>query len=167
MSYGQQQIDIEVDADGNNRFVLQAVNINSSTFSALATRYRSGFSSDIGEGNITIFARNYSASPGYGGYFSFDGLDAEIILRANDGQGNIRMITGGNSVAQNTRMFIDNLGNVAIGAQAPASKLHIEGGALYLGDTSSEVILRAANGSCWSVGVSNAGVITSSSVPCP
>ena len=163
----QPQMDIEVDAQGNDRFVLQAVNINASSFSALATRYQSGFSTNVGEGNITIFARNYTASPGYGGYFSVDGLDAGVILRANDGQGDIRMITGGDSVSQNTRMLIDNLGNVAIGTQAPASKLHIEGGALYLGDTSSEIILRSADGSCWTVGISNVGVITTSSVPCP
>ena len=163
----QEQIDIEVDATGTDRFVLRAANTNSGGFSALATRFLSGQGSNIGEGNITAFARNYNALPGYAGFFDLDGLDNGLNLRASNPSGSIRFMTGGSSVSANTRFLINNVGNVGVGTQFPVSKLQVSGGVLYMSDPSSQVILRSSNGSCWSVSVSNTGTLSSTSTPCP
>ncbi len=59
-----------------------------------------------------------------------------------------------------------NTNGLGIGTQTPATKLETKGG-VYINDLQRGMIMKSADGRCWRVTVSNAGVLTSTLVDCP
>jgi hypothetical protein len=56
---------------------------------------------------------------------------------------------------------------VGVGTFAPAAKLQVLGGDVYVNTVGNGVILRSPNGSCFRTTVSNAGVLGTVGVACP
>jgi uncharacterized protein len=84
--------------------------------------------------------------------------DIAIVISLN---ANLGCITGdGCFVANNTN-------NVGVGTDNPKAKLQVKNGDVSLETVGTGVILKSPNGNCWRITVSNTGVISSVSVPCP
>ena len=62
---------------------------------------------------------------------------------------------------------VQNVNNVGIGQTAPASKLQVKDGDIYVETIGAGVILKSPDGKCWKLTVTNAGAIQAISVPCP
>jgi hypothetical protein len=60
--------------------------------------------------------------------------------------------------------FIVTMG---IGTTAPAERLQIADGDVYLSDVEAGVIMKSPDGQCWRMTVSNAGAPVFTSVACP
>ena len=58
-------------------------------------------------------------------------------------------------------------GRLGIGTTAPTSKLQVTGGDVYVNTIGNGLILKSSNGSCFRITVSDAGVLSASSVTCP
>ncbi|MEM6379186.1 MAG: hypothetical protein AAF705_13305 [Bacteroidota bacterium] len=65
------------------------------------------------------------------------------------------------------RLKIDGLGNVGVGTQRPQSRLHISSGDIYIEDVTSGVIMKAPNGNCWRMTVTNDGQPEFREITCP
>jgi hypothetical protein len=64
------------------------------------------------------------------------------------------------------RFTVKENGNTGIGTNNPNSKLQVVGGNVYIANPNS-LIITSPNGSCWLIGVSNAGALTTIATPCP
>jgi hypothetical protein len=64
------------------------------------------------------------------------------------------------------RFTVKENGNTGIGTNNPNAKLQVVGGNVYIANPNG-VIISAPNGTCWQIGVSNAGALTTIAVPCP
>jgi len=152
----QETFEVEVDAIGSDRIMAKFHNINNSSQSSARLSIYSGTVANQGSTEITSFANSYVASPGYAGYGTISNNSTGILLRSYTSTGNIRFLTGGGSIATNTRMFINPVGQVGFGTAAPAKKIHLKEGDLYLDTaTGSEVIMKSPDGTCFSVTVTN------------
>ena len=60
-----------------------------------------------------------------------------------------------------------NTAGTGIGTATPASRVHIQGGDVFISSASRGVILTSTDGGCWRVTVSNAGVLQAVRVDCP
>ena len=165
--YGQRKLSLEADAQSTDRIIFEAVNTNSSNLSAAILSIKSGSNAQEAEGLLSVYGKSYSGNPGYAGYLDISNGDTGLIFRSSDAAGNVRFLTGGNSVANNTRLFINASGNVGVGTDLPKSKLEIANGSLYLSDSASEIILKAPNNSCWAVSVDNSGNLMTEHATCP
>lgn len=65
------------------------------------------------------------------------------------------------------RMRINELGNVGIGTDKPAAKLHIADGDIYIEDISKGIIMKSPNGEFWRGTVDNSGILRFSKIDCP
>jgi len=164
---GQHKLELEVNSNGFDRELFKASNTINSSLSAAVMNISSGTGNLIGQGYISIFSQEYNGNNGYAGYFDLQGATKGVLLRASDPNGNIRFLTGGNTIATQTRLFINPLGQIGIGTDSPSSALEVANGAVYLSSPSSTMILTSPNGSCWNITVSNAGALTTTSGPCP
>ncbi|PYS50159.1 MAG: hypothetical protein DMF68_08100 [Acidobacteria bacterium] len=72
----------------------------------------------------------------------------------------------GNQVGSNNIALVPASGNVGIGTSDPKARLHVAGGNLYVANPNG-VIITSPNGACWLLTVSNAGALSSISIPCP
>ena len=73
----------------------------------------------------------------------------------------------GFTTAASEKMRIDSAGNVGIGTNSPNAKLQVMNGDIYVQTIGKGIILRAADGGCWRVIVSNVGTFSSASTTCP
>ena len=62
---------------------------------------------------------------------------------------------------------LQNVNNIGIGTESPATKLHIKDGDVFLETIGSGMILKSPDGNCWRIKVSNDGTLQSISIPCP
>ncbi|MEW5907832.1 MAG: hypothetical protein AB1643_01470 [Patescibacteria group bacterium] len=58
-------------------------------------------------------------------------------------------------------------GNVGIGTDAPAEKLHVSGGDVYVSTPSTGIILKDPSGGCHRITVDSANVISATTIACP
>jgi hypothetical protein len=56
---------------------------------------------------------------------------------------------------------------MGIGNDTPTAKLQVKSGDVYVETIGNGVIIKSPNGSCWRLSVSNAGVVSATSVACP
>ena len=166
--YSQPQLLLEANEQGPDREMLIVSNLNNSTLSNTRVSLFSahGLANEAGL-ELVSFSKGYTAIPGYDGYGSLTNRQSGLVLRAFDTNGDIRMITGGADMANQTRMYIDPLGLVGIGTDLPASKLQIEFGDVYIKEDGRGLIMKSPNGNCWLLGVSNAGSPSFTSHACP
>jgi len=64
------------------------------------------------------------------------------------------------------RLHIAENGNVGIGTNAPAAKLVVNGGSIFVTNPST-LIITSPNGACWGITVNDQGALSTFSVPCP
>lgn len=62
---------------------------------------------------------------------------------------------------------IQNVNNVGIGVSAPASKLQIKDGDIFMETVGAGLVLKSPDGTCWKITVNNNGTLNSQQVPCP
>ncbi len=89
-----------------------------------------------------------------------------IALAANHGQ--IRFYTNinpDNSYSEKMRITED--GNIGIGTTAPAARVEIEDGDIYISSINKGVIMTSPDGQCWRGTINNSGVLEFSPVTCP
>ncbi len=153
--------------DVNHRFMLKLNYPSNSTQSSAGIQIKSGTFANESNAELACWSNTYTASPGYKGYAGVTNQLNGLILRASGATGEIKFLTGGGVIASNTRMLIDNTGNVGIGTSSPASKLQLETGDVYVKGLGSGVIIKSPNGSCYRLTVSNTGIVGSQSVTCP
>lgn len=103
--------------------------------------------------------RGYLAMPTLSGNYFLDSTAGDIVLRS---ESNTILLGRGSS---NSTMSVGS--SVGIGTTAPASKLQVTGGDVYVNSVGSGVIIRSPNGSCFRLAVSNAGTLSATSITCP
>lgn len=87
----------------------------------------------------------------------------------------VNFLRGNNSAQMSASIGVDGVnsyfqnhgGNLGIGNNDPNSKLHVTGGDIYIENINSGVIMKAPNGSCYRMTVSNAGTAVFTAIPCP
>lgn len=103
--------------------------------------------------------RAYFGLPTSAGSYFTDSAAGDIVLRS---ESNSILLGRGSSTST---MSVGS--SVGIGTTAPASKLQVTGGDVYVNSVGSGVILRSPNGSCFRLTVSNAGTLGATSITCP
>ena len=153
--------------DEDHRFMLKLNYPSNTAKSSAGIEIKAGLTSNASTAEMATWSQTYTASPGYAGYAGFTNRTSGIILRAEGANGEIRFLTGGGVVANNTRVTIDNVGKMGLGTSSPASKLQLETGDMYVKEIGSGVIIKSPNGSCYRLIVDNLGTIGSQAITCP
>lgn len=81
--------------------------------------------------------------------------------------GVLRFHTGGFADENTERLRIALNGNIGVGTSAPAAKLQIANGDVYIENVNNGVIMKSPDGSCWRMTVSNAGAPVLTKINCP
>lgn len=89
-------------------------------------------------------------------------------LQLTAASGDIRFTTGGFASDDFERMRILSNGNIGIGTIAPATKLQVKSGDIFIEDVSRGVIMKSPNGNCWQMTVTDQGTpLFTRVIPCP
>lgn len=139
--------------------------------------------SDVNNNLIGVFNRNYGGTAtgllfyGYPDFPQFNsylrGYSMLYSPNANRGlqfvaaNGSLRFHTGGFANESTERLNISLSGNIGVGTSAPAAKLQIASGDIYIQDANRGVIMKSPDGSCWRMTVSNTGLPVFSKITCP
>jgi hypothetical protein len=130
-------------------------------------------------GNAGLYS---TSTAGAGGHLSLSGGDGGESIAGSGGRGGAIFIEpgqGGRSSGGNgrgpagyVRMAINEGRNVAIGfanqVDGPRAKLQVADGDIYIFTKSRGLILRATDGeNCYRLTVNNAGVLSTTLIPCP
>lgn len=138
---------------------------------------------DVNNNLISVFNRNYNGTATgllFYGYPDFPEFNSYLrgytmLYSPNNNRGiqftavagSLRFHTGGFASTASERMIITQSGNIGIGAPAPAAKLQVAAGDVYIQDVSTGVIMKSPDGSCWRMTVSNAGAPVLTKITCP
>lgn len=75
--------------------------------------------------------------------------------------------TGNNEVNKSERMRLSGDGNLGIGTNAPAAKLHIKSGDIYIEDIDRGIIMKSPSGQCWRGTLNDNGSLIFNPIDCP
>lgn len=139
--------------------------------------------SDVNNNLIGVFNRNYGGTAtgllfyGYPDFPQFNsylrGYSMLYSPNSNRGlqfvaaNGSLRFHTGGFANESTERLNISLSGNIGVGTSAPAAKLQIASGDIYIQTVDRGVIMKSPDGSCWRMTVSNTGLPVFSKITCP
>ena len=124
-------------------------------------------------GNANVFIGIQAGQGNTIGYYntfvgSYSGGSPEITNATAIGA--YASVTRSNSLVLGPSIMVNGVPppNVGIGTTAPAAKLHVEGGDVYIKTQNNGIILRATDGpNCFRVNVNNTGVLTPTRIDCP
>ncbi len=163
------QLDMIGDATNNSPLSRQFINLdntNDSDYSLVALKLSSGTNANNSFGVLGTAAYSYTHTPGHAGYTYLFSTNNGLIFRADNPMGNIKFVTGGLELI-NERMRITETGNVGISTSAPASKLQVANGDIYIEDINYGIIMKSPDGNCWRGTLDNSGNLSFSSISCP
>jgi hypothetical protein len=154
------------DDTGDNRNYLQLNNQSTSNRSLVWLNLTAG------EQNSGTALQHFSETYDFDGdkYTDFGLLASSgrgIILRADDPNGVIKFLAGGDIQSSPERMRINELGNVGIGTENPSARVQVAGGDVYIQDIDNGVIMKSPDGGCWRLTVNNDGSIKTTVITCP
>lgn len=132
--------------------------------------FGAGWTIDNGSGNsfFGTFAGSNNSSGSYNTFLgSFTNVGAANLTNAG-AIGWRAYVTQNNSLVLGSINEVNGATadtNVGIGTTAPKEKLHIANGSIFVANPGS-LIITSPNGNCWFITVSNAGALSTFSVPC-
>jgi hypothetical protein len=154
---------------GTERNMIQIHNTSENALSYAGIKLKAGYSE--GHSVIQDYSMTYSASPAYdfAGFLNLSNSNRGVMIHANSATGVIKFYTGHNADAGAgyERFRIDGFGNVGIGTQAPAAKLEIVDGDIYINDIDRGIIMKSPDGQCWRGTLDNSGTLQFNAVACP
>ena len=161
------KLELEANAFGNDRDLLTLSNISNDNSSSLRFLIKTGTLTNLVNGGISTFAKNYFPASGYNGITALTNDASGILFRAIGANGHIRFLTQGASIATNQKMILSDIGNLGIGVLAPASKIHVRGGDVFIADPTSGVIFKSSNTMCYRLNVDSNGNLITAQTTCP
>ncbi len=91
-----------------------------------------------------------------------------LIVRASGEDGIIKFLLGQNEINSSVeRMRLTNDGNLGVGTEAPASRIHVSNGDVYIEDIDNGVIMTSPDGNCWRMTIQNDGSVKTTAIACP
>jgi len=99
------------------------------------------------------------------GVISTNGKGFSIYSSSN--YGSIRFYTNVDQYGIIERMRIDAEGKIGVGTKAPAAKLQIADGDIYISDINKGIIMKSPDGNCWRGTVDNYGKLVFNKIICP
>lgn len=142
-------------------------NANNNTF----VGSHAGFNNWTG-GNNSFFGNNAGLANQIGNNNTLIGYSANV---GADGLTNATAIGTNASVTQSNSLVLGSINGVngatadtkvGIGTTTPHAKLQVTGGSVYVTNPNT-LIITSPNGACWGITVSNTGVVSAFSTPCP
>lgn len=164
----QHRLSIKSDAAiGDDRILIEGVNTSPGNAAYSSIRLYAGTN-----GNFSAFrhiSNNHARasiadytnirSSGEGIYFDATKLD--------NSAGVIKFIAGHTSNTFIERMRLSPVGNLGIGTAAPASRLQVANGDVFIQDINNGVIMKSPNGQCWRYTPDNTGQLVGTPITCP
>ncbi len=138
--------------DPNGQFSILGDSLNDFTLKTSNDNARQGIAFQNSGNSYTwnIFRRTNSA------------YTADLVFAGNSTSDSENDIS-----ALNPYMIIKAGGKIGIGTEAPAAKLQIKNGDVYLEDMNSGIIMTSPNGNCWRLTINDDGDFEKEAITCP
>lgn len=161
---GYQALNTNVGGVQNTAFGAQALSQNISANNNVAVGYQALANTTTGANNTAV-----GTSALFGNTTGESNTAIGYLANVTSGTlFNATVIGASAQVSASNSMVLGNaLVRVGIGVSAPAAKLHVSAGDVYIDDPSRGVILKSPNGSCFRLTVSNAGAAVFTAITCP